>query len=1284
MVPMTVDCLLVGNPDQQSVWAITNMNYSRLALGLLPDAPPPLTRNPTPPNPGAHLMWTLPYALRSGKQIQSGASAGNVQFPSVPNRWMVLRLAYGAPGTAPVLTAGVVQSDLLTAINSNTISQYPDPDDPANSTLQIGGYVPIATWTSPAAPATPFLQAVGPGDVSWAAAYDNVRNVFSFYDALPAPASGSTTYTYSVIGWYADPVSDPMYVSPTDTAQNWLTTVANAFQWSVGELSEVQQAQAAWAAWQTAHGLSGGAANLPAQLLAAIQAWVNWQTANGISVTPASLPQQTICHGMVTNVVWSGSGTAYGTGAPNQGGTVFPNVALGNTATEAIAAWMADYVVTQNHGDPNTIPFIETAVEAFQKGYLFELAKDPTYVETRLHRARFNATSAGQYFAVVRPQSDPSDPPDYSGDQSIPLDADQTNLLTTLNGLQAQLNEAQLQLQSQQLELFAVQYKVLNPLSDEPQPIVTAVNNALAVLQAQVGTQRSAIATLQQQVNTANTALTTALAGKYEIRFLDLPSSYSPNDPVVMLSAVGADAKFAAPGTYTDGDTLFTRFTGQTLTGIEVDYTGNGLPSSPQLIAASDLLNLITIPLGAGMPKEIPDLWIEALLLDSANAALLATIYFEKRGIAPPGGAIAALTATIQQQQAAPFNDGVSLGVTPVALANGLGLQGVPPAAIAVEYRTGQPWSPIYLDWQVQWFPTGADPSGQFTGWKLGDIDYEWTGTSIPQANVSTYSGRSVLNLKIAQDLAAKIETFTSTPSFKGLPLHTQEAVTEIAEVIGQFDIVTQSLGGFTQQLGTRIIAPGQQPGAELQGNTPNTFRPVAGTATTDTPFYPVRSGHFMLIDVWIVDSWGQIWRGKNPNLPNITPLIATSMTTPGTNLSAFAQLPPRISQPAAAVLQLLDAGDDTIPSNSSDLTSPICGWVMSNLLDQSLMVFDAAGNNQGAVLLVGTDVSADSPTGQGVRWDAAPGLSSPLGAAPDLPNTHLEAMTQGLLQVGLTSGGQALIDLMNSLDSSFWAMDPGPAAGNLSVVVGRPTAVVRAQLSFDLAGYPIYNQSWSQTGQYYVSGNPPAYKPTPPPFLSVTFGFRIGDLGDSGNGVLGYFLNDDYTTFYAVYGAGNQTADMAANLRMGVRGKNLAQLSTDNLRSPASGDYVQFNHLVQLPPDSSTVRLTILLDPRGYIPVVSGSLPVVTAALDPGPVTAALANMEVNFRMGPLLEDPGKVQMPLPSEIHGKWSWVARKDITSWDTPADIGNQDAVARIGSQPPRLREGWLTLTGGIKS
>ncbi len=1287
MVPITVDCLLVGNPDRNSTWALTGMNYYNLAMGLIPDAPPPLTPNPKPPGPGAHLMWTLPYALRHGAQQQSGPNAGSIDFPLVPNRWIVLRIQYGAPGTAPTLSAGVIQSDLLVPPNQNTISQYPNPDATSRiATLQIGGYVPMQDFTGPAGPDAPFLKAVGPGDLSWAVAYDDIRNVFSFYDALPQPAA-PTAYTYSIIGWYAAPPIDPMYVMPATTPDAWRQAVTKQFSWSVGDtLADVQNAQAAWQAWQSAHGLNGAfdpsGLNLPPQLLQAMQNWVAWQTANGIPGAKPPLPQQTLCHGMVANVLWNGPDNAYGTGAPNNGGTKFPSVAVGNTAVEAIARWIAEYVVKKNNGSPAAIPVIERVVEAFQKGLLFELERDPVNVERQLHKARFNAGFSGKVWTVVRPESDALDPPKFSGQQTIPLSAAQTGALTALNALQARQNTNNSQLFTQRLELFAVQFKQTNLPRDAPQAIKDLVKSAGDALKSAVQAMQTAIQTLQQNIDSSAPALVVLLGKDYELRLVDLPACFIPNDPVVLVANAKADTKLAPPGAYSDSDTLLTRFTGQTIAGIETDYTGNGLPSNPQSIGPADLLSVIAIPQGKGIPKEVPDLWLEALFLDTNNAGLLATLYFQKRKIPPPAGAIAALTAFIQGQQTAPWNDTSALGVTASALAVAMGLQGVPPSKVAVEFRTGQPWTPIYVDWKVQWFPTSMDPSGQFADWALGEIDYEWTGTSVPQPQSPIiFQGRTVLNIKLAQDIARQIETFKDDPNYQHLDEYIIKDMETVAQVIGTFDIMTQSLGGFTQQLVTRMVAPNQQPGADLLGNTPVSFRPVAGDikAQTPLPFFPIRSGHFLFIDLWVVDSYGQILRGKDPKLQAIPNLIRSqSMITPGTANAPYVQLPPRVAQSSMAGFTLLDADDDTISSNSSDLTAPICGWVMANNLDQSLMVFDAVGDNQGTVILVDTDVSQSNPSGTAVRWDSVPGSNAQLGAPPNLSNAHLQAFTTGLLQAGLKSGGQALLDLFYAIDSALWQIEPQSDSGNLAVLIGRPLAVARARLSLDLQGHPDYNQSWSVTGQYYaVNGQ---YSPKPPPFVSVNqFRFRVGDLAATGNGVLGYFVNGDYSRFYGVYGASVQTSGLLQAIQEGQH----AGVSLKSAPGADDSGYVAWNHLISLASNNAPVYLTILMDPRGAIPVVSGSLPVVDTALAPGPVTEALTNMEVNFRVGPLLVEPGAVRMPIPAEIQGQWSWVARADVTSWAGPAPIKMQDAVATLAREPPRLREGWLTLSGAIK-
>src|SRR6185295_14145942 len=73
-------------------------------------------------------------------------------------------------------------------------------------------------------PAQP-LTALGHGDASWAAYFDNVRGRLAFYDDLSDAGTGPVAYL--VCGWYLDPARDPL-PRTTETAlraylqrQNW-------------------------------------------------------------------------------------------------------------------------------------------------------------------------------------------------------------------------------------------------------------------------------------------------------------------------------------------------------------------------------------------------------------------------------------------------------------------------------------------------------------------------------------------------------------------------------------------------------------------------------------------------------------------------------------------------------------------------------------------------------------------------------------------------------------------------------------------------------------------------------------------------------------------------------------------------------------------------------------------------------------------------------------------------------------------------------------------------------
>jgi hypothetical protein len=95
----------------------------------------------------------------------------------------------------------------------------------------------------------------------------------------------------------------------------------------------------------------------------------------------------------------------------------------------------------------------------------------------------------------------------------------------------------------------------------------------------------------------------------------------------------------------------------------------------------------------------------------------------------------------------------------------------------------------------------------------------------------------------------------------------------------------------------------------------------------------------------------------------------------------------------------------------------------------------------------------------------------------------------------------------------------------------------------------------------------------------------------------------------------------------------------------------------------------------------ITGILPVQANVL-PGPlVEDAMANMNVAFRTGPLITDPEKLAMPLPSQMSGTWSWIQHTGVTTWEEITQIGQASQQAQL-SPGYELKDGWLQLSNAL--
>jgi hypothetical protein len=1309
---MPVDVLLVGeydlpqpgDPNTGTPQSSTKVDYFNLFLSdkgnMYQDDPFNVVSRNDHLQVGSHLMWTLPYALRRGKQVVDADGNVSTQFPNAPNRWLVTRFEYTGPDSSlpPSVTGTVVVSDLLSE------AEFPASPHSSNYPLTTGNY-PVSKIGEAqaleqyggeelAASQRFTVQAVGPGSVSWSVTYDNVRNVFGLHDKQLSPdatAEEPYYYTYSVVGWYADPADDALFNLATTDAAAWSAELAATFQWQLGDSAgAVQDALSQWREWQRSHGLLGDEpADLPTQAQDHMEAWLEWQQANGAMGPEPDLARQSLCHAMVSSIEWKGTDVAYGSGNPQQA-REYPTLAVADTAVEAISTYMADKIVNDSGMDQpsSDVPEIARALEAFQKDLLYDYEKDPVKVENQLHTLRFSKSSAGKEWIVVRKESTEEQPSPDAGKQSVSLPPDQTQALTDLNTRQNRWNELNNTIASQRDELYLVRFKtdLIGGGAQVPATTQTQVKQSQQALTAALGANLNELNTIEQSIATSQSDLSASLGDDYVLKSVDLPAFSAPNDPVIMIAGAKLDTKLASNVVDLSGGLLAVRYTGQFVTALKVQPDGE----LPMVIDASKLLDKVVLPPWNAFPKEVVDLLVETLLLDPLAAGLLASIYREDEA----GTEVdqSTLTARIRGQQEMIWADIDAIEYPRQAILDAAGFTGIAPALAAISFRKRQPWTPLFVDWSVRWIPTSRDASTPFQDWKLGEIDYDWQGDTINDSYALDFTGRSILVPGIATAIQEKMAGFENDPNYDDLPQWLRDDLAYGSEQIKNLDVLTQSLTGFNQQLITRFIAasrsapnPDDDDAGEPLGGSQESYAPELTNPNregTSQQFAPIRSGHLQVRNVWVVDAFGQImFAAANPtNEPpkSRSPLTdikwSENMHTPGAGFStAYGQLAPRLTQAAKVQLRLLQRDDDTVFSNSADATSPISGWVMPNHLDNSLMIYDAEGNSLGSVIKVQSETTSESWS---VRWDAAVGTQSPLGAPPDIANPHLSGFVLGLLETGY-SGAAAYDALMASIDSSLWVR-PGRSLqhGNLALLMGKPLAVVRAQIGLELFGTPVYPQAWAETGAYYNREG--QYVPTPPPYLSKKFAVRLGDAQLNENGVFGYFQADDYTTFFPVYGARGQTLRIRQSLR-----SSLSRPPTFDMAGPSGSDYVQPGHLLDLQPDGPVVKLTVLMDPSGILPVFAGALPYQYQTLPNGPVSAALNRLEASFRVGPLLTDPAAIRMPLPSEMRGKWSWLYRETVSDWSTEAEPEPQPPVVRLGHTPLRLTEGWLRLRKSSK-
>ncbi len=1248
VVPIHCDALVVNTEvHERDDFRRWQFNYMALSDFKSPE-PEALDGNADKPALGVHLHWTLPRGLRHGRQNRL---TGAIEYPLVPNRWLIVRLS----GTQTrQVKAWVLESDCpfskkvseqqwqdsaqsslyladpkLIEMWKNSSDEFRkvgsesiDPKPEGVPTKNIGVRFPLESWQE-RAPKTMFLTAVGPSNPVFSGYYPHNIGVFSFHDDVAGIEND--TLSYFVLGWYSDPDQD--ILAPNKRGALSYDDLLKQLNWTVTSSNKVQATTS---------------------LYQAAVFSVQWNPA-----APDKDPLQII----------------------RDSGKL--NVSIGNTTIDAFTTLISSQIK-----DPQKTELLRAL--QYDCLDLLNQVSGEALLDERARRAWFSTKPGGYTWTIVAKHGEDGD-----GSAAATLTLSEKKWLAQLNQDQSALDEALNKLFSLQWDLNAAWYKQKYLLANYPPelsfarpenaPLDAAFTDALdpekpgsliSQVIKQIEAVKAAMAKVPQPGQTSVTNGRTAAANAQDafqqaiekfaqqkglspsssLKAIAAPRFSQANNPVILIA--GVEPSKAA----TSNEALQARLTTHLVTGFRC---GSGIID----VTSVDKAGLALLNPSA-LPSAVPSLFNEFVLLDPSSAAALA---------AAAGLSVEEVSRVISQHSSSDYQ-GTLLGLN-------------------LNSWT-QPWNPMFVEWKVKFFDVPYKTDGH-QHWVFDGKDYRLASQGTPDEG-RVVGGISLLSPHMQSVFGSRLDDFTKKYGAK------PEFDAKIGE-IHDWKLLAQELTGFNESLALRdsrayrrptehdmiSIDNQQEPLADLLGYTldsPGNFTlpaPYRGQVQSMPylpngpviPFHGVRQGQLYFEALTLYDKFGRKLKIIEPsgnsglrdfmNFPLLIDAALRPEKKPKLEASSVVQLPPRILQHSRLDFSLVDAKDDHKRVDCDPTANPICGWVLPNHLDRSLLVYAPDGTSLGEFRLIETPDGKKSGEWQAPPHSAIKTLDEVATFAP-----HLHQMLIGMRNAKLGDGEANFQALLSVIDTTLWTIDPlgNRSDQNLSVLIGRPLALVRAQLKFQLDGHPWSDTGWAAT-----------FKTDEPEFVTYPYAIRIGDQATRQDGVIGYYLSDDYTKLNTVACLDTAT-EQSYITPIGPIGK------------VGGGNYIEqsFNN-------ASPTYLTLLMDPRASAHAVTGILPVKQLTIPPHFLEAPLANMEATFRMGPVLtliqptppQDgqppalPSAITYPLPAERNGSWSWWEKNaDSDPW-TGYDLIAATPNAQLKSIPATLREGFFQLVADLK-
>lgn len=1193
----------------------------------------PLTNAPALPqnkDRGVYLHWVLPAGLRRAY------TPNQLDFPPLPDHWLIVR--FSRNGSTLKTRAWFIDGGAVVADTAPTNLVVAGQGKYAGK--RVGKVVPLeefatANFSGERETAITALGNASTGSPTFTASIAENRNVFSWHDKLEdlrtPNAEGTvvekTTLTYSVLGWYRTPQNEPLASAKAtvaerrDEANKLLGWLIDPPGWSIDKIADE-----------------------PVVLL----------------------KRRSVFHGMVAHINYWNENTYKGPmlgypGAPAVGGVMRQSsdafkVGVGNSAEDALVSLVSsEYSGEQEKSklakeQPNLWKALEAVI--YRQAETLVKSWNVAPRDMTVHQNSFATHEAGRIW-YIRPIADqrgmfPADAADAAAQTALQPTPEQLTKLKELNKAQTDVDDASRDLAALQQDLYARWWKLCN---NSRQPFVDNLDPELLqcrTLADQVKTLRAKLNGLLTTLQPLPDALKKLLPkDKFELKYDAAPRFWLPADPVIVVKNCGSPSKHQFPRE------LPCRLPEQIVTTAKV--TVNKTPNT--IATATGVAEIATaaqkhLP---ACPAILNKLFDEASIVEQTVRNLV------ERTL-PPGER--------------PFNDAEAWSNYNKQLVEDLGDHksatmhtvdfepDIQPDRL-VDLWVQQPWSPLFIDWQITWFPTppSTSPEQPFgPAWNFEDADFGPVDRqSIPQGG-HTVRGRSLLSPIDERIFKEPIETLG-----KLLAAHRSETKNSnfppaVVEVLERYEVVWsetlsklpraglmgQALTGFHQALMRRdVTSPRitpdparpwikseelksfenevktllEMPVDVVNGETLSPPGITPSTTAMSAPFSLIRAGALRIDELWLVDDFGQ-----SADLLGMTSARSKSQGQVfhprirwHNDPKVFA-MPPRVLQPARLNFRFTPA---TESSNNEPALSSICGWIFYNPLDHALVLCDAKGELMGHLVIVKDE------KGLRIKWEAGAG-----GVALNaITNSTLKAFAESLIQTTSTSKPR-LLELLNLIDNALERIRPS-AARRDTILVGRPLALVNASVGLELFGKAWTNPHEKPTAVTQGTGDPS--------LDNLKVRVNLGYSHSVEDGLVGYFYDGAYQRIV------------------------VPQLSDKVTASDYIGDPKLHGLRVGF---KTPERITLLMDPWGSVQASCGLVPAKTITLAHPELNKTVAQLEASFHVGPVLLQASKLALPTPTGNKGTWNFAG-----------PITDQEAAAVVALDPRFFSDQPVVATEG---